>query len=131
MPSNHAPAPAELAILNVLWDEETCSARQVHERIGEERGVGYTTILKQLQRMEAKGLVKRVPSTTRATLYRAVGNHDKVRQTLVSRLLDTAFGGSVGGLVAQALGQRPLSDAELDEIEKLIEQSRTKDKDQP
>ena len=44
--------------------------REVHERFGADRSVGYTGVLKLMQNMHAKGLVDRDDSQ-RAHIYRA------------------------------------------------------------
>jgi len=45
------PTEAELEILQILWEHQPASVRLVHEKISTRREVGYTTILKQMQRM--------------------------------------------------------------------------------
>ena len=52
------PTEAELDILNVLWDRGPSTVREVHEALYREEGAGYTTALKLLQVMHAKGLVE-------------------------------------------------------------------------
>ena len=51
------PTDAELNILNVLWMQGPLTVKEVHEIVGDE--TGYTTTLKLLQNMYAKGLVRR------------------------------------------------------------------------
>lgn len=46
-------------ILEALWDAGELSTPEVHERVGEPRGLAYTTILTVLQRLHKKGLVER------------------------------------------------------------------------
>ena len=51
------PTEAELTILQVLWRRGPSSVREVWHDLGEKSG--YTTVLKFLQIMHAKGLVRR------------------------------------------------------------------------
>ena len=53
------PTDAELAILRVLWERGPSTVREVHEALPPARRVGYTTILKLLQIMTEKRLVRR------------------------------------------------------------------------
>jgi BlaI family penicillinase repressor len=53
------PTDAELAILRVLWRLGPSTVRQVQEALMRLQPTGYTTALKQLQIMAAKGLVDR------------------------------------------------------------------------
>ena len=58
----HPPLPGgdlEYAVLTSVWDSGTASAREIHRRIGEPRGLVYTTIAKVLDRLRAKGLISR------------------------------------------------------------------------
>ena len=114
------PTDAELAILRVLWARGPSTVRQVLDTLAEQRGTGYTTVLKLLQIMTEKGLVARDESD-RTHVYEArYGEADTQRQ-LVDDLLDRAFGGSAMQLVMSALSSRRTSRKELAEIRRLIE----------
>ena len=54
-----APTEAELDVLRVLWERGPSTVREVHEVVSAGKDVGYTTVLKQMQVMHRKGLVKR------------------------------------------------------------------------
>ena len=49
------PTESELEILQVLWDRESASVRDVHEELAKRKDVGYTTTLKLMQIMHEKG----------------------------------------------------------------------------
>ena len=53
------PTEAELEVLAILWELKEASVRQVHERLAETKETGYTTTLKIMQIMHAKGMVSR------------------------------------------------------------------------
>ena len=53
------PTAAELEILNILWGNEPLSVKEIHEELLKSKDVGYTTALKIMQNMTAKGLLKR------------------------------------------------------------------------
>ena len=111
------PTDAELQILRVLWADGPSTVRQVNERLATE--VGYTTTLKLMQIMAEKGLVARDESD-RTHIYSARASEDQTQRQLVTDLMDRAFGGSAAALVLQALSANPASQAELEEIGKLI-----------
>lgn len=123
--SRRAPRPtdAELAILQVLWQDGPSTVRQVHDRLSQARETGYTTTLKLMQIMADKGLVVRDESA-RTHVYRARRSRDETQRQLVSDLLDRAFGGSAAALVMQALSAHPASPEELREIRRLLDQHR-------
>jgi BlaI family transcriptional regulator, penicillinase repressor len=113
------PTDAELAILQVLWRKKVATVKGVQEELGAQ--TGYTTVLKFLQIMTEKGLVRRNESQ-RAHVYEATLSEDDTQQQLVSGLLKKAFGGSTSKLVMQALASRKASPKELAEIRRLIAQ---------
>jgi BlaI family penicillinase repressor len=116
MPS---PTPAELAILEVLWARGPATVREVHEAL-EQRGTGYTTVLKLMQIMAGKGLLHRDESQRSHVYAPAIAQAD-VQGRLVDELIDRAFAGSASALVVRALGQRAASEEELAEIRALLD----------
>src|SRR5436309_1331682 len=95
MTSHRLPKPteAELGILRVLWKNGPSTVRQVNEALSSERPTGYTTVLKLLQIMTEKGLVRRDESD-RSHIYEAKLTEQKTQRQLLNDLLDRAFGGS-------------------------------------
>jgi predicted transcriptional regulator len=118
------PTRAELSILRVLWKQGRCTVRQVHEalRATQDKGTVYTTVLKLLQNMAEKGLVRRDESE-RTHVYEAAINEQKTQRELLRDLIDRAFGGSAASLVLQALSMKKASPEELEEIRKLLEKN--------
>jgi len=112
------PTDAELAILRVLWSRGPSTVRDVAEALGREEA--YTTVLKLMQIMTDKGLVKRDDSA-RSHVYKATSSEDKTQKQLVTDLLDKVFAGSAAKLVLQALDSGKASPEELAEIRKLLD----------
>ncbi|MBL4853879.1 BlaI/MecI/CopY family transcriptional regulator [bacterium AH-315-J19] len=120
--SSKKPSEAEVEILQILWEEQPCSVRHVHEIIGISKDVGYTTILKQLQRMQDKSLVTREPGDGKSFLYSAAQPQGQTQSNLLGRLLKTAFRGDVNELVMHALGDAKASGEDLEAIKDFIAQ---------
>jgi predicted transcriptional regulator len=114
------PTDAELSILQVLWSRGEATVREVHDELGQSRKTGYTTILKLMQIMSEKGLVKRV-ETGKAHVYRPAQPQEVSQQSLVGDLIDKAFGGSASSLVMRALSSKPATPEELAEIRKMLD----------
>ena len=117
------PTDRELEILGVLWEEGLCTIRQVHEILNQRERTGYTTVLKMMQVMTDKGLVRRDDSD-RAHVYEARFSRGETQRTLVSDLVKKAFGGSAPRLVMQALDANKISRKELDEIQAMLDEYR-------
>lgn len=114
------PTDAELSILRILWERGPSTVRQVWERIHPDQGTGYTTVLKLMQIMAEKGLVKR-DEAARSHVYEAAASRDQVQRQVIGQVLDRLFSGSTPSLVLQALSTRKASRAELAEIRKLLD----------
>jgi predicted transcriptional regulator len=114
------PTDAELEILSVLWMHGPSTVRQVHEQLDRDPPRGYTTILKLMQIMCEKGLVRR-DDTQRAHIYEAAITREDARGTLLGHLMDRAFDKSAGKLIMQALATRPASAEELAEIRRMLD----------
>lgn len=125
MPPNHSPTPSELKILRVLWQRGPSTVREVHQRIAGGDSLSYTTILKQLQIMTEKDLVRR-DTDQRAHVYVAAHGEHETQQELLGEFVSRVYGGSSSRMVMQALGlSRPASREELDRIDALVRKLRT------
>lgn len=114
------PTDAELVLLRILWADGPSTVGEIHAA-QTDRGTGYTTTLKVLQRMADKGLV-RCNKTQRTHVYRAAVNAEKTQRQLVRDLLQRAFGGSPGKMVVQALSEKKATADELAQIRKLLDE---------
>ena len=114
------PTPAELEILHVLWARGPSTVRDVHEQLSAGKPTGYTTVLKLLQIMAEKDLVRR-DAKQRAHVYQASVPREKTQSQLVRDLVDKAFGGSASNLVMHALSGKRASAEELAEIRKTLD----------
>ena len=116
------PTEAELGILRILWDKGPSTVREVHEVMNAAEPTGYTTALKLLQVMHAKGLVERDDSQ-RAHIYQPSMSKDYTQHQFVTDLVTRVFDGSPSELVLHALGNtKGTSKGELAKIRQLIEE---------
>ena len=113
------PTKAELAILRVLWDRGASTVREVHTALASARDVGYTTTLKTLQVMTAKGLTTREARGPQH-LYRAKHAEQQMQRRLIRDLVDRAFGASTTQFVVQALASKRATPDELKEVRRLL-----------
>src|SRR3954469_12665982 len=112
---------AELSILHILWTKGPSTVRAVWEQIAPNQDVGYTTVLKLMQIMADKGLVKRDESA-RSHIYEAALSQSRAQREVVLRLLGRVFGGSGPKLAMQALSSTKATPEELAEIRRLLDQ---------
>ncbi len=120
-PDPPRPTDAELEILAVLWSRGPATVRDVHAAVSRRKPAQYTTILKLMQIMTEKGLLKR-DETERAHIYEPCRTKEWTRRQLAGDLLDRAFGGSQASFVMGALSARKASPEELKEIRRLLDE---------
>ena len=115
------PTEAELSILRVLWEKGPSTVREVWERSRSRQQTGYTTVLKTLQIMLEKGLVKR-DERSRSHVYVAALSEAHTQRQVIVHLLERLFAGSARKLVMQALAVKKASRQDMEEIRKLLDQ---------
>ncbi len=114
------PTDAELEILQIVWQSGPTTVREVFEQLCKRKDMVYTTVLKLMQIMTDKGLLKR-DTTSRQHIYQANVTEHAVQKSALQKIIATAFRGSSSGLILQALGQHKPSTEELQEIKALID----------
>jgi BlaI family transcriptional regulator, penicillinase repressor len=117
------PTDAELEILTVLWGIGPATVREVYEVVSRRRPAQYSTVLKFMQIMAEKGLVRR-DEEQRAHIYKPARPREWTQQQLAGDLLERAFSGSAKALLVGALAARKASKQELAEIRKLLDDYR-------
>lgn len=112
------PTPAEVEILGLLWDHGPSTVRGLHERLGADRPVGYTGVLKILQNMHAKGLVNR-NQDGQAHIYEA-REPARMKRQLLGDLVQRVFAGSASQLVLHLLEDEKATPQEIEEIRQML-----------
>jgi len=123
-PRTPKPTPAELGLLRTLWQLGPSSVRQVHEAQQRERpDLAYASVLRLMQVMHGKGLLKR-DERRRSHVYAAAQPQGSLQKRLLDELIHKAFAGSGKDLVMAALRGDRVSDAEREEIQRFLEETR-------
>ncbi len=115
------PTEGELEILAALWSLGPSTVREIHAEICKRKPAQYTTVLKLLQIMTEKGLVRR-DEKQRAHVYSSSRAREWTQKQLAGDLLDRAFGGSARSLLMGALSARKASAEDLQEMRRLLDE---------
>jgi BlaI family transcriptional regulator, penicillinase repressor len=118
-PSAH-PTDAELEILKVLWEAGPSELGGIVSALNRERAVATTTVATTLKVMVQKGWVERAQGP-RGYRWSARVSREQTTSGLLRRLVDRAFDGSAGRLVARLIEDRALSQRDREEIRRLLE----------
>ena len=114
------PTESETKILSVIWERGSATVREVFEVLSLREDIGHTTVLKLMQIMTEKGLLVR-NSTVRPQVFRPANPQFQTQRTLIKSLLNSAFNGSTGPLVLQALSMKQTTPEELQAIRTLLD----------
>jgi len=115
----HRLGDLQLQIMKVLWERGQATVAEVHEIVGKEGELAYTTVATMLRKMENRGLLKHHLSG-RSFVYRAIVGEQAVSRRMADHLLERLFEGSLSDMVQHLLSTRDVSRQELSKIERLI-----------
>ncbi len=117
--ANLHPTERELDILQVLWEQDSATLGEICETLCRDREVAKTTVATLLKLMEDKDLVER----TLDRRWKAAVSQNCTRTQIVKGLMDKLFDGSAGRLVAHVLKAGSLTSADLEELQRLLEET--------
>jgi predicted transcriptional regulator len=112
---------AELGVLQVLWDEGAATIRQLTDRLYPGGATAqYATVQKLLERLEAKGCVRR-SRTAGAHVFAAALARDELIGRRLQDVAEKLCGGSLTPLLTHLVRARRLSARERRELRDLID----------
>ena len=115
------PTTAELDLLRVIWRLGPSTVKDLHAVWQQERPeLTYATVLRLMQVMHGKGLLKR-DERERSHVYAAAQAQDALQTNLLKELIYKAFAGSGKDLVLAALNEH-VTDKERDEIKRYLKE---------
>jgi BlaI family penicillinase repressor len=113
----------ELEIMKVVWKLETATVRQVYETLLERRRIAYTSVMTMMNIMEQKGYLKK-QQAERAYVYQPTQPQKQVIRSMVREFVNRVFNGSAEPLLVHLVEDQCLTDQDLEEIRKSIQESR-------
>lgn len=117
------PTDTELKILRVVWDQGSCTVRQVHEvLVSSQEDLAYQAVLRMMALMVDKGLLVR-DDGERSHVYRAAQPQEEVQRSLLDDLLERAFGGDALQMLAAAFTGRKVKTEDRDAIARMLDEA--------
>ena len=112
----------ELSILQVIWEQEAPTSRDITEQLYEEvNDPKLASVQKLLERLEAKGCIERDRSE-RAHRFRPLVSQEGYLQHRLQSLADRLCGGSVAPLMSSLLQSKGISKKEQKQLRELIDE---------
>lgn len=119
----------ELQIMQVLWDRNALSIREIQEGFPEKNRPAYTTVQTTVYRLEAKNAVRRVRKIGNAHIFEATVTRKGAQRRLLDDLLGL-FGGRSQPVMAHLIEAGKLTMDDLKEAERLLQELSRKEKKQ-
>jgi BlaI family penicillinase repressor len=114
---------SEWQIMNALWENHPATAREVSERLPDNKWA-YTTIKTMLTRLVAKSaLSERKRANT--SVYEPLITRDRARRSAVTSLIEHAFDGAVEPFLGFVAKNSRLSEEQRRELLEAIEREET------
>ncbi len=109
--------------MKVVWRKGEATVRDVYETLLGRRKIAYTTVMTMMRILEAKGYLK-TRRGDRAYVYLPARSETAVVRSMVRDFIDRLFGGSATPLLVHLVKDRRLSAEDLEEIERLIKETK-------
>ena len=113
----------EQEIMNVVWRLGECSSADVIRSYAQERALAKTTIRTVLANLRKKGYLEPVPTIERGFRLRPVVSREAVARRALKNMIGTLFGGSPRHVVTCLLKESKISEEELAEIRKILDEA--------
>jgi len=120
---------AQYEIMAVVWDvgDSGVTVADIWQVIAATREIGRTTVLNQVDRLEKRGWLERLPGDG-STRFRATLPKKDASRQLVAGFVSDYFQGSTIDLVSALLGgdAGSLTKSEVEKLRKLLDQARSR-----
>lgn len=114
-------ANAELAIMNLLWQEDRSTARQIREKLyPNDTRAQHGTVQRLLQRLEDKGYVKRDRRLS-VHFFAAATSRQAYACSQLELLAAKLTGGSLAPLITHLVEERRLSRQEIHRLRAILD----------
>jgi predicted transcriptional regulator len=116
-------------IMQVLWQrgEHGATASEIWQAVCADRAVGRTTVLKQIQRLEDRRWLRRIP-TEGIVRYAAALEREQTARMLAAEFVDDFFGGSLSELVLSVLDARGITAGDVQRLRQLLDEHAARGK---
>lgn len=115
-------------VLEILWDMEEATVRQVLEQIAPRKDLAYTTILTTMQTLEKNGWLEH-RKEGKTYVYRPALSRQQAGAKSIKTLIKGVFNGDPVAMMQRLMDDELLSDEQLDHLRAMIDTKRKERKD--
>jgi len=125
MPNIPKISAAEWEVLNIVWERGSATAPEVYEALADTTTWHQKTVNTFLTRLAEKGILT-VSRTGKANVYKPKLSRKQCVRRESESFLQRVFRGASGPLLAHFCEQAELSDEEISQLQKLLQQRTRK-----
>ncbi len=111
------------AVLETVWSLGEANVHQVRERLGTKKKLAYTTVLSAMQKLEKAGWLDH-RAEGKSYVYTPAVSREQAGAGSVRRFLKRVFEGDAVAMFQHLIRESNLSDEELSELRRMIDQRR-------
>jgi len=118
----------ELEVLKTVWDRPGRSVQDVADELGKRRGCARTTVLTVMQRLHAKGFLKRrkVGGVFR---YSPTEGRSEVLSSLIGQFVDKVLDGSAAPFLTYLVDTKELSESQANQLRAIVKELECSDQE--
>ena len=113
-------ANAELAVMELLWNDGRVTARHIRERLYADQKNQHGTVQRLLQRLQEKGYVERNDDLP-VHLFSATISREEYATGQLELLAGRLTGGSLAPIVTRLVEQKRISRAEIERLRAILD----------
>ena len=110
----------ELEILKIAWQMQPCTVQEVADVMTGRRPCARTTVLTVMQRLHAKGFLRRRKSAG-VFRYRTTRQQSKVISGLIGQFVETVLDGSAAPFIAYLTESKKLTEDQIKTLRRMAQ----------
>lgn len=116
-------ANAEMAVMELLWQEDRLTSRAIREQLyANSKKAQHGTVQRLLQRLEIKGFIQ-CDRTVPVNLFSALIS----REAYAGSQLEVLTGGAVAPLITHLMEEKKLSQNDIQALRRILDESAEED----
>lgn len=112
---------SEYRFCRLLWEHEPVRSSELVKLCGEQLGWKPTTTYTVIKRLSERGVLVNENSVVRSLI-----KEDEVRTAEIDELIEKKFEGSLPAFIAAFVKNRKMTSDEIDEVQRMIGEMRTR-----
>ncbi|MEJ2704520.1 MAG: BlaI/MecI/CopY family transcriptional regulator [Sedimentisphaerales bacterium] len=111
------------AVIEAVWELKEASVHQVRKHLARRKKLAYTTILTAMQKLEKAGWLRH-RAEGKVYIYSPTRTREEAGANSARKFIERVFDGDALLMFQHLMRQSKLSDAELRELRKMIDEKR-------